>query len=60
MSDVFISHSSKDKDIADTVVNFLEDKGLSCWITPRDSWTTLQIWRGVFVRIFQEAYYVDN
>ena len=36
MSDVFISHSSKDKEIADKVVKFLEDKGLTCWIAPRD------------------------
>ncbi|MCR4992528.1 MAG: toll/interleukin-1 receptor domain-containing protein [Lachnospiraceae bacterium] len=36
MSDVFISHSSKDKEIADKVVKFFEDKGLSCWIAPRD------------------------
>lgn len=36
MSDVFISHSSKDKAIADKVVKFLEDKGLSCWISSRD------------------------
>jgi len=36
MSDIFISHSSKDKDIADKLVKFFEDKGLSCWISSRD------------------------
>ncbi|MBR4782117.1 MAG: toll/interleukin-1 receptor domain-containing protein [Lachnospiraceae bacterium] len=36
MSDVFISHSSKDKEIADKVVQYFEDKGLSCWISSRD------------------------
>jgi TIR domain len=32
----FISHSSKDKAIAETVCRFLEAKGISCWIAPRD------------------------
>ena len=36
MSDVFISHSSKDAEIANNVCKFLEDKGLSCWIAPRN------------------------
>lgn len=36
MSDVFLSHSSKDKPIADKVCQFLEEKGLSCWIAPRN------------------------
>jgi TIR domain len=33
---VFISHSSKDKAIGDEVCRFLEAKGVSCWIAPRD------------------------
>jgi hypothetical protein len=33
---VFISHSSKDKAIADKVCDFLEANGISCWIAPRD------------------------
>ncbi len=33
---VFISHSSKDKQIAQKVCLFLEAKGVSCWIAPRD------------------------
>jgi pSer/pThr/pTyr-binding forkhead associated (FHA) protein len=34
--DVFISHSSTDKQVADTVCAFLESKGISCWIAPRN------------------------
>jgi hypothetical protein len=34
--DVFISHSSKDKTVADATCAWLERKGLRCWITPRD------------------------
>jgi pSer/pThr/pTyr-binding forkhead associated (FHA) protein len=34
--DVFISHSSVDKQMADTVCEFLESKGISCWIAPRN------------------------
>src|ERR1700722_3394633 len=34
--DVFISHSSKDKIVADAVVAALESAGISCWVAPRD------------------------
>ena len=34
--DVFISHSSTDKQMADTICAFLESKGISCWIAPRN------------------------
>jgi hypothetical protein len=34
--DVFISHSSKDKTIADAVCARLEARGIRCWIAPRD------------------------
>lgn len=34
--DVFISHSAKDKTIADAVCATLERKGIRCWIAPRD------------------------
>src|SRR5271156_434220 len=34
--DVFISHSSSDKKMADTICAFLESKGISCWIAPRN------------------------
>ncbi len=34
--DVFISHSSKDKPIADAICANLEGSGIRCWIAPRD------------------------
>ena len=34
--DVFISHSSKDAEISGTICRALEDRGLQCWIAPRD------------------------
>jgi TolB-like protein len=42
---VFISHSSKDKAIADAICNHLESAAIKCWIAPRDieagsDWTT--------------------
>ena len=33
---VFISHSSEDKTIADTICQRLESDGIKCWIAPRD------------------------
>ena len=36
MAHVFISHSSKDKQIADALCNKLESSGISCWMVPRD------------------------
>ena len=33
---IFISHSSLDKAIADTVCSFLEARGITCWIAPRN------------------------
>jgi hypothetical protein len=62
-SKVFISHSSKDRPIADAICNHLESAGIRCWIAPRDiafgsDWTE-GILRGidscrVFVLIFSE------
>jgi parallel beta-helix repeat protein len=34
--DVFISHSSKDKPVADAVCAMLESQGIRCWVAPRD------------------------
>ncbi len=34
--DVFISYSSDDKPIADRICHGLEERGVRCWITPRD------------------------
>lgn len=36
MKDVFISHSTKNKAVADSVVDALDASGISCWIAPRD------------------------
>ena len=36
MSRIFISHSSKDKTIADAVCATFEANGLRCWVAPRD------------------------
>jgi predicted ATPase/Tfp pilus assembly protein PilF len=33
---VFVSHSSKDKAVADALCRALEDQGIRCWIAPRD------------------------
>jgi TolB-like protein/Tfp pilus assembly protein PilF len=62
-SKVFISHSSKDKEIANTICNHLESAGIHCWIAPRDikagsDWTE-GIIQGidscrVFVLVFSE------
>jgi hypothetical protein len=35
-ADVFISHSSTDKKVADTICDYLERKGISCWMAPRN------------------------
>lgn len=60
-SKVFISHSNKDKAIADAICEHLESAGARCWIAPRDieagtEWTE-GIMRGiassrVFVLVF--------
>src|ERR1700722_1704612 len=34
--DVFICHSSKDKTVADAACAVLEQRGIRCWIAPRD------------------------
>jgi hypothetical protein len=34
--DVFISHSSQDRDVADAACVALEQRGFRCWIAPRD------------------------
>ena|SRR6266404_8813233 len=50
-STVFISHSSKDQAIADTICNHLESAGIKCWIAPRNieagSGWTKGIMRGI-------------
>jgi len=34
--DVFVSHSSKDKAVADAIVNYVESRNVRCWVAPRD------------------------
>lgn len=34
--DVFVSHSAKDKTVAQTVVAELEEESIGCWVAPRD------------------------
>jgi hypothetical protein len=34
--DVFLSHSSKDKEIVDVICAWLEREGIRCWVAPRD------------------------
>jgi hypothetical protein len=34
--DIFISHSSQDRDVADAACAALEQRGFRCWIAPRD------------------------
>jgi formylglycine-generating enzyme required for sulfatase activity len=34
--EVFVSYSTKDKAVAESVCSYLEGKGISCWIAPRD------------------------
>ena len=36
MHDVFLSHSSKDKEIANAICESLESQEIDCWIAPRD------------------------
>jgi hypothetical protein len=37
MHDVFISHASQDKNIADAIINILETRRIKCWIAYRDA-----------------------
>lgn len=46
--DVFVSHSAKDKEIANRVCSGLEAEGVTCWIAPRDV-LPAQIWAEAIV-----------
>ena len=35
-ADVFVSYSSKDKNLAEAMVHYLEERKIRCWIAPRD------------------------
>ena len=63
-ADVFISHSNKDKNIAEAICHQLETGGIRCWIAPRDiefgaDWTA-GITQGIasckiFVLVFSDS-----
>jgi hypothetical protein len=63
-ADVFISHSNKDKTIAEAICHQLEANGVRCWIAPRDiqfgsDWTE-GITKGIssckiFVLVFSDS-----
>jgi Protein of unknown function (DUF3365)/TIR domain len=63
-ADVFISHSNKDKTLAEAICHRLEANGIRCWIAPRDiefgsDWTA-GITQGissckVFVLVFSDS-----
>lgn len=46
--DVFISHSSQDKVIAERICEYLEENNIKCWIAPRDIPGGLPYARGIF------------
>ncbi len=52
--DVFISHSSEDKAVADAVTAKLEQAGYRCWIAPRDI-LPADSWSGSIVRAIEEC-----
>ncbi len=52
--EVFISHSSKDKAVADAVCASIEASGIRCWIAPRDI-RSGQVWAGAIVEAIQSC-----
>lgn len=36
MATAFISHASQDREVAERICSFLEERGIRCWIAPRD------------------------
>ena len=52
--DLFISHSARDKVIADAVCAGMEAGGIRCWITPRDILTG-QDWGGAIIDAIQSS-----
>ncbi len=52
--DVFISHSVKDKTIADALCATLESEGIRCWIAPRDVTPGME-WGGAIIGAIKQA-----
>lgn len=53
-NDVFISHSSKDKLVADAVCATLESGGIRCWVAPRDVTPGVN-WSGALIQAISDA-----
>lgn len=51
--DVFISHSSKDADLANRICDFLESDDIKCWIAPRNVTGGMAYARAIFQGIDQ-------
>lgn len=54
MHDVFISYSSKNKNVADAICHYLEEKGIKCWYAPRDIQSG-QSWASTIVKAIKSA-----
>lgn len=52
--DIFISHSAKDKTIADAICARLESEGVRCWIAPRDVTAGME-WGAAIVGAIRQA-----
>jgi len=52
--EVFISHSHKDKAIADAICHYFENEGIKCWIAPRDI-TPGSTWAGEITRAIPQC-----
>jgi hypothetical protein len=52
--DVFISHSTEDKPVADAVCATLEKNGVRCWFAPRDILPGAD-WSGSIVNAIQKS-----
>ncbi len=50
---VFISHSSRDAQVAQAICHYLEEAGIRCWIAPRDITTT--DWAGSIMQGIQSC-----
>lgn len=54
MHDVFISYSSKDKKVADSICHKFESEGIRCWYAPRDILPGVD-WREAIMSAISEA-----
>lgn len=52
--EIFVSHSSKDKKVADAIVAVLEQNNVYCWIAPRDIPPGFS-WPGAITRALKEV-----